>query len=161
MKRFIVSILCVSVFFIGLGSLVDRVGAKFKSDEKALTLIKQAQSAIGGETAVKNVKSLSIVGSVTKTFDFDGTARTEQGDLEINLQLPNQFAKMMKLRREDNSTNEKSGEFKKEITGIAFSHDDDVLFFSVRVRLLEAIAVAAVHHDDTNFFFELAGFFIR
>ncbi len=124
MKRFIVSILCVSVFFIGLGSLVDRVGAKFKSDEKALMLIKQAQSAIGGETAVKNVKSLSIVGSVTKTFDFDGTARTEQGDLEINLQLPNQFARIMKLRREDNSTGEKSGEVRKEVKVLVMNGGD-------------------------------------
>lgn len=42
MKKFIFSILCVSVFFIGLGGLINQVGAKFKSDERALEIIKQA-----------------------------------------------------------------------------------------------------------------------
>jgi hypothetical protein len=118
MKKFIISILCVAVFFIGLGNLVEQTGARFKSDEKALALIKQAQIAIGGEEAIRNVKSFSINGTVTKNFDFDGVARTEQGDLEINLQLPNQFAKMMKLRREDNSNGEKTTEIKKEVNVI-------------------------------------------
>ena len=53
MKRFIFSILCVSVFFIGVGSLVERTGAKFKSDEKALALIDKARQAIGGDAAVR------------------------------------------------------------------------------------------------------------
>ncbi len=97
MKRFIFSILCVSVFFIGIGSLVDKVGARFKSDERALEIIKQARIAIGGEEAIKNVRSLTINGRASKTFSFDGTSRTEQGDLEVALQLPNQFTKMMKF----------------------------------------------------------------
>ena len=53
MKSFIVSVLCVSVFFIGLGSLVDKVGATFKSDEKALELVRKARQAIGGDNAVR------------------------------------------------------------------------------------------------------------
>ena len=78
MKKFIISILCVAVFFIGLGGLIQETGARFKSDERSLSLIRQAQIAIGGETAVRNVRSLSIVGQVTKSFDFDGTSRTER-----------------------------------------------------------------------------------
>jgi hypothetical protein len=43
---------------------------------------------------------MTITGRVTKTFDFDGTAKTEQGDWEMNLQLPDKLSKTMKLRRE-------------------------------------------------------------
>lgn len=100
MKKFIISVLCVAVFFIGLGGLFNQVGARFKSDEKALTLIAQARQALGGEANINNVRSLTIVGRATKTFDFDGSPRTEQGDWELNLQLPNQLSKMLKLRRE-------------------------------------------------------------
>ncbi len=100
MKRFIVSILCVSVFFIGLGSLVDRVSATFKSDEKALTLIKQARIAIGGDANINNVRALTITGKATQNFTLDGATKSEQGDLEINLQLPNQYSKMLKIGNE-------------------------------------------------------------
>jgi hypothetical protein len=97
MKRFIVSVLCVSVFFIGLGGLVNKVGAKFKSDEKALELLRKARQAIGGEAAVADVKSMTILGKATKTFEVEGVAKTDQGDLEINFELPNKMSKMMKI----------------------------------------------------------------
>ncbi|HEX8369455.1 MAG TPA: hypothetical protein VF604_12995 [Pyrinomonadaceae bacterium] len=100
MKKFIVSILCAATFFIGLGGLIEGVGARFKSDERALELVRQARQAVGGEQSIAAVRSLTISGRVTKTFDFDGTAKSEQGDWEMNLQLPNQFSKTMKLRRE-------------------------------------------------------------
>lgn len=101
MKRFIVSVLCVSVFFIGLGALVDKVGAKFKSDEKALALIAQARQAIGGEQSLAAVRSMTITGRATKSFEIEGVARSEQGDVEINMQLPDKFSKMMKIGKAD------------------------------------------------------------
>lgn len=100
MKKFIVSILCVATFFIGLGGLIESVGAKFKSDERALELLRQARQAVGGEQSIAAIRSLTITGRATKTFDFDGAAKTEQGDWELNLQLPDKFSKMMKLRHE-------------------------------------------------------------
>ena len=39
MKRFTISVLAIAVFFIGLGSLIERTGAKFKSDPQALEMI--------------------------------------------------------------------------------------------------------------------------
>ncbi len=111
MKKFILSILCAAVFFVGAGGLFETVGAKFKSDEKALTLIKQAREAIGGDANINNIRSLTAVGKVTKNFDFDGAAKIEQGDWELNLQLPNQIIKTMKLRREDGGENGARQEF--------------------------------------------------
>lgn len=96
MKRFVISILFVSVFCVGLGALVDKVGAKFKSDEKALALIRDARQAIGGEAAITAIKSMTIAGHSTRTFKADGTDRTIQSDTEYALQLPDKMMKMVK-----------------------------------------------------------------
>lgn len=101
MKRFIVSILCVSVFFIGLGALADNVGAMFKSDEKALEIIKRARVAIGGEAAIAEVRSMIIKGQATHTIKVDGVERTETGEGEIAMQLPDRLSKMIKLGKHD------------------------------------------------------------
>lgn len=100
MKKFTVMILSATVFFAGLGGLVEGVGARFKSDERALELIRLARQAVGGEQTLAGVKSLTISGRATKTFEIDGAPRSEQGDWELNLQTSGQFSKSMKLRRE-------------------------------------------------------------
>jgi hypothetical protein len=101
MKRFIVSILCVTVFCVGLGAIVDKVGARFKSDEKALALIKQARIAIGGDPAIAEVRSMVIKGSTTHTFKIGSETRTETGDTEIALQLPDKLSKMVKIGKHE------------------------------------------------------------
>jgi len=103
MKRFFTMILFVSVFFIGLGSLIERAGAKFKSDEKALALIRAARQAIGGDSAIAGVQSLRIVGHTTQTLTVNGAAQTEQGETEIALQLPDKLMKMVKIGHGDGS----------------------------------------------------------
>jgi len=124
MKKFIVSMLSVSIFFMGLGSLVDNVGAKFKSDEKALSLIAKARQAIGGDANIKNVLSLSAVGKATKTFDFEGAQRSEQGDWELNMQFPNKLRRMMKIRKEDTGTGEKTESFDRKVVVIEKNEGD-------------------------------------
>jgi hypothetical protein len=109
MKRFVVSVLCASVFFIGLGNLVENVGAKFKSDERALEILRQARQAVGGDQSIAAVRSMTITGRATKTFDFGETQKTEQGDWEVNLQLPDKFSRKMLIRKE-------SGDGKTETT---------------------------------------------
>ncbi|MEP6901250.1 MAG: hypothetical protein ABJA66_05840 [Actinomycetota bacterium] len=106
MKRFIVSVLCISVFFIGLGNVVEKAGAAFKSDEKALELLRKARQAVGGEAAIADVKSMTILGKATKTFEIEGAARTDQGDLEINFELPNKMSKMMKIGSGEGEANQ-------------------------------------------------------
>jgi hypothetical protein len=115
MKKFIVMILCVATFFIGLGGLIEGVGAKFKSDERALELLRQARQAVGGDQSIAAVRSMTITGRVTKTFDFDGAAKTEQGDWELNLQMPDKFSKTMKLRREGGNGDGKTENIDKEV----------------------------------------------
>ncbi|PYT01852.1 MAG: hypothetical protein DMF63_03170 [Acidobacteria bacterium] len=101
MKRFIVSVLFVTVFCIGLGALVDKAGAKFKSDEKALALIKQARLAIGGDQSIADVRSMVIKGNTSLTLRMKDGARTETGETEIAMQLPDKFSKMLKIGHPD------------------------------------------------------------
>lgn len=93
--------MAVAVFFIGLGALVDNVGAKFKSDEKALDLVRKARLAIGGDAAINAVQSMRIVGQSTRTFKIDGADRSEQGETEIALQLPDKIMKSIKMGHDD------------------------------------------------------------
>ncbi len=101
MKKFIVSVLGVTVFCVGLGALVEKAGATFKSDEKALALIRQARLAIGGEQSIAEVRSMIIKGNTTVTLKVNGTARNEQGETEIAMQLPDKLSKMVKIGRND------------------------------------------------------------
>ena len=103
MKRFIFSILCVSVFFIGVGSLVERTGAKFKSDEKALALIAKARQAIGGDAAVSSVQSMVIVGNTTRQMKLNGVAQPQTGETEIALQFPDKMSRTIKMGNGDAS----------------------------------------------------------
>jgi hypothetical protein len=135
MKRFTVFILCVSIFFIGLGGLVDSVGARFKSDDRALELLRLARQAVGGEANIKAVQSMTATGRATKTFDFEGAPRTEQGDWELSLQLPNKFSKMMKIRVGETGTGEKTESLEKNVVIVKPGEGDKIL-----VRKIDADA---------------------
>lgn len=97
MKKFIISILCVSVFFIGLGGLVEKTSASFRSDARALELIRLARIAIGGEANIKSVRSMTITGTSAHTFNFNGATDVEQGNLEINFEFPGKFNQMSRI----------------------------------------------------------------
>ncbi len=97
MKKFIVTTLCVSVFFLGLGALAENVGAKFISDEKALDLVRKARLAIGGDQALTGVRNLVIKGGTTYHVNVEGLARMDSGETEIGLEFPNTFIKKVKV----------------------------------------------------------------
>ncbi len=97
MKRFFVGVLCVSVFFVGLASIVETAAAKFRSDDRALELIKKSREAIGGDAAIARVKSMTITGTTTHPISKNGKAEDKTGTMEINLELPNRYSKMMRI----------------------------------------------------------------
>ena len=107
MKKFIVSVLCVTVFCIGLGALVEQAGAKFKSDEKALALIKQARLAIGGDQSITAVRSMIIRGNTGVTLTLNGESRTEQAETEIAMQLPDRLSRKINIRHLEGADREK------------------------------------------------------
>ncbi len=120
MKRFIVTVLSVAVFFVGLGALVDNVGARFKSDEKALELVRRARIALGGDSALSGVQSLRIVGRTTRNFKTDGADKAESGETEIAMQFPDKFMKMTKIGHGDES----SAVISKEVNVVVVGHGD-------------------------------------
>jgi hypothetical protein len=97
MKRFVITVLGAAVFFLGLGAIVESTGAMFKSDERALELVRQARQALGGDAAIAAIESMKIAGQTTQTFDIDGTSRTEQGEMEIALQFPDKHYRTMRF----------------------------------------------------------------
>jgi hypothetical protein len=103
MTRFILSILAVTVFFIGLGSLVEKTGAAFKSDENALALIAKARQAIGGDAAINSVQSLRIVGRTSRNVKINGVDEPQVSDTEIAMAFPDKVVKMVKIGKDDGS----------------------------------------------------------
>ena len=102
MKRFIVSVLCTAVFFIGLAALVDEVKAGFKSDEKAVALVRQARLAIGGDQAINEIRAMLIKGNTTSTFKTpEGESNKLQGATEIAMQFPDKLMKIVKMGGHD------------------------------------------------------------
>ncbi len=91
MKRFITMVFGVAIFFVGVGVLVEKTGAKFKSDDRALELIQKARVAIGGDSAIKSIQSMRIVGETTRSFQSEGQARAETGKTEIAFQFPDKL----------------------------------------------------------------------
>ena len=122
MKRFIISVLCVSVFFIGLGGLVEKTSAKFKSDARALELVRLARIAVGGDANIRSVRSMTIMGTTTHNFEKNGAAETKQGNLEINFEFPNKFSKMIRIGNPgDDAAN---ADIQKEVDVIVMNKDD-------------------------------------
>jgi hypothetical protein len=124
MKRFIMTVLCASVFFVGLGAIAEKAGAKFKSDEKALALIRAARVAIGGDSSIAGVQSLRIVGQTTQTFRINGTDQTEQGETEIALQLPDKLMKTVKIGHGD-GTGEQQNMITRQMDVVVVGNDEN------------------------------------
>lgn len=101
MKRFVISVLSISVFFVGLGSLAEHVGARFKSDEKALEIVRRTRIALGGEAALAEVRSMVITGRTVNTFKVGDAERSEPGETEIAIQFPDKMSQRIKIGTDD------------------------------------------------------------
>ncbi len=130
--------MCVSVFFIGIGSIIEKTSAKFTSDAKALEIIQKARMAIGGDANLRDVNSMTIVGSSTHFFEKEGIQTTEQGGLEINMQLPGQFSKMIKIGNPANATD---GQIHKEIIVVNEGGGEEIEFSNADGQTKEGVFV--------------------
>ncbi|HUF04536.1 MAG TPA: hypothetical protein VMM38_10210 [Aridibacter sp.] len=123
MKRFVTSIIFASVFFLGLGSIIEEAGAKFRSDDKALALVSAARQAVGGEDSLRGVRSMTIVGTTTNFFEKEGIPTTELGTAEINFELPGKYSKTIRIG--DSSTVSGSGDVHKNVDVMVFEKSGD------------------------------------
>lgn len=105
MKKFILMILSVSVFFIGLGGIVKHVGAKLKSDlGRQATFIQNPASAESEEKTDFGKSAMIFEKSKRPLIIKRGKDESAHGSLEFNLRVPNQADRMIILPRK------KSGE---------------------------------------------------
>ena len=101
MKKFITATVGTAMFFLGVGVIAESATARYKSDEKALEIIRKARTAIGGDAALAEFKSLVIKGQTSVTRSVDGADRLEQGETEIALQMPDRMIKSVKIGKGD------------------------------------------------------------
>ncbi len=94
MKRFIVFVFAVAFVFVGLGTMFESVSAKFKSDEKALEIIRAARTAAGGEAKLREISSLVILGKTTQANS------SAVFDTEIAIQYPDKMMKRIDFRKD-------------------------------------------------------------
>ena len=97
MKKFITATVGTAMFFLGVGVVIESATAGYKSDEKALEIIRKARTAIGGDAAIAEFKALVIKGQSSLTVSVDGADRLEQGETEIALQMPDKILKSVKI----------------------------------------------------------------
>jgi hypothetical protein len=77
--------------------VIQKVSAKFKSDEKALEIIRAARKAVGGDSKLREIKGLVIVGKSTITHKMGDVEKSAIGDTEIALQFPDKLMKTIKI----------------------------------------------------------------
>lgn len=98
MKKFTALVLKLSLVLSGLMIITNNVNATKGDVETALSLIKQARAAIGGDEALRQIQSLSFKGQSTRTFQIEGQAdRQMNGEFEIALLQPDRIFRMEKL----------------------------------------------------------------
>ncbi|MEO6391381.1 MAG: hypothetical protein ABIP75_05970 [Pyrinomonadaceae bacterium] len=98
MKKFTALVLKLSLVLSGLMIITNNVNATKGDVETALSLIKQARAAIGGDDALRQIQSLSFKGQSTRTFQMEGQSdRQMNGEFEIALMQPDRMFRMEKL----------------------------------------------------------------
>ena len=123
MKRFFFSVVSISLFFVGLGVIIDKASAKLKSDTKALEIIQAARTAIGGESKLREVRGLVIVGKSTMTHKMGDIEKSFSGDTEIALQFPDKMMKSIKLGDSNGDDPVKTRSETREVTIIGKGDD--------------------------------------
>ncbi len=101
MKRFILMIISVSVFFIGLGGIVKHVGAKFASGLNSQRVFLKTPVLIDDEEKINFEKSPTFLEKSKRPLIIKRTKNETAGDhLELNLRVPNQPDRIIILPRE-------------------------------------------------------------
>lgn len=115
MKKFAFSIFTIAMVFVGLGSMIDGVSARFKSDEKALEIIRAARIAIGGDSKLREIRGLVITGKTTMSHRIGDAEKSSINDTEIALQFPDKMMKSIKMDDANGSAIRSQG-ITKEVT---------------------------------------------
>ncbi len=98
MRKFVPFILKLSVMLLAFSVISQQVTATKGNVERALELLKQARAAIGGESAINSVQSLSINGKSSRQLQLPNQAERElNGEFELNMMLPDKLMRVEKM----------------------------------------------------------------
>ena len=98
MRKFVPLILKLSVLLVAISVISQQVTATKGDVERALELLKQARTAIGGESAINSIQNLSVNGKTHRQIQIPNEAeRTLNGEFELNMMLPDRLMRMEKL----------------------------------------------------------------
>ncbi len=98
MRKFVPLILKLSVMLVAISVISQQVTATKGDVEHALELLKQARTAIGGESAINSIQNLSINGRTRRQIQIPNEAeQTLNGEFELNMMLPDRLMRMEKL----------------------------------------------------------------
>ena len=94
----------IALVFVGVGVVIEKVSAKFQSDEKALEMIRAARTALGGESKIREIRGLIIAGKTTQAD------KGSVFDTEIAIQYPDKIMKRIDFRRDGSGLPSKTHE---------------------------------------------------
>ncbi|MEZ5305804.1 MAG: hypothetical protein R2684_01530 [Pyrinomonadaceae bacterium] len=107
MKKFAIKVLAVSLLFMGVGSVFQSVGAKMRSDDKALELVRMARIALGGDGALKQVTGMRITATTTETLEKDGQMEVRNGAASYVFDMNGRFKKSLRIGEGDGAAETK------------------------------------------------------
>lgn len=98
MRKFGPLMVKLSIMLVAFSVISQQVAATKGDVERALDLLKQARTAIGGETAINSIQNLSISGKTRRQIQIPNEAARElNGEFELNMLLPDRLVRMEKL----------------------------------------------------------------
>ena len=103
MKKFMLTVLGVSALFVGIGGVVEKVCAIFKTDDKALIMLKKSPPEPDCATKIRLVNHVSTNESAIKDFQIQGDEKLRESSFVM---LPNQIGKIVEMRVENNQISE-------------------------------------------------------
>ena len=103
MKKFMLTVLGVSALFVGIGGVVEKVCAIFKTDDKALIMLKKSPPASDCATKINLVNRVFTNESAIKNFQIQADEKLRESSFVM---LPNQIGKIVEMRVENNQMSE-------------------------------------------------------
>lgn len=141
MNKIITSIFKLSLVLMALSFVSQQVSATKGDVERALELLRQARAAIGGESTIGSVQSLSINGKSSRLVLLpDQGDKQLNGEFELNMLLPDKMIRIEKLtvgHPESKDTAQKV-------------EDKDAIIRDVRVKVIHDGEEPGAHDTDRH-----------
>ncbi len=104
MKKFMIRILFISMFFIGLGAITEKIGWLFFSHETAME--KNSLTIEGARPNVKIIKVNSPKQITVRHFEFESLKPSDHCPLQMGIIFPDHFNQKTEINLDDFDSDE-------------------------------------------------------